>query len=220
MTSALDSYLGWEKPEHRRECKRPEWDVTFRTEEKAYRHVGYGEAPLKHQCTDEYCEHGNSFDQTVIRIVCKSCGAARVISGEKTEDTGETITSTTYLGYGLAPRKVAGLLLWPGTPWLDIGRIREAEPHDFVVTRLKVKEVTETTVVGQITQGRGDRGGVVWSTLAVPNPNGSYGYVQRVRFEHANDGRGRGGPPLRSVTAAARWIGARLAEQPEERGAA
>ncbi|MFJ8140620.1 hypothetical protein [Streptomyces sp. NPDC096013] len=221
MTSALDSYLGWEKPGHRRGCAKPAWDVSFRTEEKAYRHVGYGEAPLRHECPDEDCAHGNSFDKSVVRIVCYSCGAARVITGETTHDTGESITSTTHLGYGLPPRKAAGLLLWPGTPWLDVGRLREAEPHDFVVTRSKVREVTEATVVGQIGQSRGDRGGVVWSALAVPGDGGQFGYGgQRIRFEHANDGRGRGGKPLRTVNAAARWIGERLAEQPEARAAA
>ncbi|MFJ9895276.1 hypothetical protein ACIQPR_18365 [Streptomyces sp. NPDC091280] len=221
MTSALDSYLGWEKPEHLRDCKRPAWDVSFRTEEKAYRHVGYGEERPKHECADkEYCGHGNSFDKSVVRIVCRSCGVARVITGEQTEDTGESVTSTKWLGYGLAPRQAAGLLLWPGTPWLDLGRFREAEPHDFVVTRLKVKEITEATVVGQISQSRGDRGGVVWTALAVPGPDGQFGYVQRIRFEHANDGRGRGGRPLRTVNAAARWIGERLAEQPVKRGVA
>jgi len=215
VTSALDSYLGWEKPGHRRGCAKPAWDVSLRTEEKKYRHVDYVEAPLKHECPDEYCRHGNSFDRAVVRIVCYSCGAARVITGEKTEDTGESITSATHLGYGLPPRKVAGLLLWPGIPWLDVGRLREAEPHDFVVTRLKTKEVTKDTLVGQISQSRGDRGGVVWTALAVPSPTGQFGYVSAVSFEHANDGRGRGGSPLRSVAAAARWIGTRLAEQPE-----
>lgn len=220
MTSALDSYLGWEKPGHRRGCAKPAWDVSFRTEEKKYRHVDYGEAPLKHSCPDEYCAHGNSFDRSSVRIVCYSCGAARVITGEKTADTGESITSATHLGYGLPPRKVAGLLLWPGTPWLDIGRLREAEPHDFVVTPLKTKEVTKDTLVGQISQSRGDRGGVVWTTLAVPSPTGQFGYVSAVSFDHANDGRGRGGKPLRTVNAAARWIGERLAEQPEAGAAA
>jgi hypothetical protein len=222
VTSALDTYLGWEKPQHRRDCKKSAWDVSVRVLEREYRrgHGFHGEPVVTHACADkEYCEHGATYDATVVRIVCVSCGVAQVISGEKTVDTGETLTSTKWLGYGLPPRRASGLLLWPGTPWLTPGRAESAEPHDFVVTRLRVTEVTEATVVGQISQSRGDRGGVVWTALAVPSDTGQFGYVQRLRFEHANDSRGRGGRPLRTVNAAARWIGEHLAEQPK-RGAA
>ena len=218
MTSALDTYLGWEKPGHMRDCKKPAWDVSVRVLEGEYRsgHGFHGEPVVRHACADkEYCDHGAKYDATVVRVVCHSCGAAQVISGEKTPDTGQSLTSTKWLGYGLAPRQAAGLLLWPGTPWLTPGRAESAEPHDFVVTRLKAREVTEDTVVGQISQSRGDRGGVVWTALAGPGEGGQFGYGSRIRFEHANDGRGRGGRPIRSVAAAARWIGERLAGQPE-----
>ncbi|MEY2249374.1 hypothetical protein AB8A21_41785, partial [Streptomyces sp. BF23-18] len=190
------------------------WDIGFRTEDREVRIRGFGEERPQHKCPDEGCEHGNAFDKVVVRIVCQSCGAAHLITGESTRDTPALRASTEILGYGMAPRQMASLLLWPGHPYLDLGSYRSDHPHDFVLTRTKAKAVTEDTVVGQITQSRGDRGGIVWTALAVPDPQGPYGYGQRIRWAHANDGRGRGGSPLRSVGSAARWIAARLAEQP------
>jgi hypothetical protein len=219
VISPLDTYLGWDQPQHHTGCKRPQWDVGVRRDERAYRHHYNGEPPLKHNCPEEECRHGNSFTEVMVRIVCTSCGAAQVVTGEDTPDTGMTTTSTKTLGYGLAPRQAAGLLLWPGQPWLDFGRALDDEPHDFVVTRTRVKQVTKDTVVGQLTQSRGGRGGVVWTALAVPDPQGQFGYGQRIRFVHANDGRGRGGSALRTVAAAAKWIGARLAEKQPSGGA-
>ncbi|MFI1030773.1 hypothetical protein [Streptomyces sp. NPDC020951] len=213
MISPLDTYLGWDRPEHLEGCKRPSWDVGIRTEEREPRYVDrYGEPQPKHDCPDEYCDHGSSFDMVLVRLVCKSCGAAHVVSGEKGRETGVSQTSTKVLGYGLAPRQAAGLLLWPGHPWLRLGMLEADEPHDFVLTRTGVKQVTKDVVVGQITQSRGLRGAVVWTALAVPDPQGQFGYGQLLRWAHANDGRGRGGSGLRTVPAAARWIAARLAE--------
>lgn len=218
MKSALDTYLGWEQPTHRKGCTRPVWDIGIRTEEDVVRPGSHMGAVAKHDCSDEFCSHRSTFTQTVVRLVCKSCGAAQEITGEKTEDTGISWTSTSMLGYGLKPRQAAGLLLWPAQPWLDLGRANSPEPHDFVVTRLKVKTVTEDTVVGQITQGAGRQGGLLWTALAIPHPDGQYGFGQRLRFIHANDGRGRGGSPLRTIPAAARWIGAHLAEHEAKDG--
>lgn len=212
MKSPLDTYLGWEQPTHHQGCTRPVWDIGIRTEEDAVRSGGRMGQIVKHACCDEFCSHHGTFTQTVVRLVCKSCGAAQVIYGEKTEDTGAVITSTKWLGYGLPPRKAAGMLLWAAEPFLRTGRANGPEPHDYVVTRAKAKAVTEDTVVGQITQSRGSQGGLVWTALAVPDPEGPYGFGQMLRWAHANDGRGRGGSPLRTVTAAARWIGDRMAD--------
>lgn len=212
MTSPLDTYLGWQQPEHRDGCKRPVWDIGIRQVD-SYRRTGYGEPQPKHSCPDEYCRHDNGFTKTMVRIVCRSCGAAQLVTGEHTDQTGTTTTSTSYLGYGLPPRQAAGLLLWPGEPWLSVGRLVDDEPHDFVVTRTGVKQVTKDVVVGQITQSRGSRGAVMWTACAVPDPEGQFGYGQHLRWAHANDGRGKDSKPLRTVAAAARWVGARLAEQ-------
>ncbi|MFF0138026.1 hypothetical protein ACFYRN_16515 [Streptomyces sp. NPDC005227] len=220
MISPLDTYLGWDELEHFAGCKRPEWKIGTRTEED-FRHVPYGfrdeTLPAKHACPNEECDHSSKFEKTTTRIVCFSCGVVHLISGE---DTRTRMTNTRDIGYGLTPRTVAGLLLWPGQPWLDFGRLSSDEPHDFVVTRAKVKEVTAEDVIGQVVLGTGARRGFVWTALATADPKGQYGYGGPVRFLHANDGRGRGGKPLRTVTAAARWVGARLAEAQTESGAA
>ncbi|MEU9349062.1 hypothetical protein AB0D74_48480 [Streptomyces sp. NPDC048278] len=222
MKSALDTYLGWEQPQHRDGCKRPSWDVAFRTDEREYRreYRGYGEPLAKHECPDEQCAHGAFFDRVKVRIVCRSCGAATVITGEDTEETRTSSTSTLRIAYGLAPQRKAELLLWPADPWMGRDLRDEDFPHDFVVTRLGVREVTEASVVGQITQSTGKLRGRVWATLAVPDPKGQFGFGQRIQWAHSNDGRGQGGPPLRTVLAAARWIGARVAEHELQAGAA
>lgn len=215
MSSVLGTYLGWEQPQHLTGCRRPEWEVSLRREEDRYRSdLGgrYGEPVRTHKCPDAECGHGNSFDRRVVRIVCHSCGQAQVITGEATDDTGVSQTSTARLGYGLAPRKVSGLLLWPGKPWMSYGRANSDEPYDFVVTRAGVTQVTKDAVVGDITQGSGRRGGVVWAALAVPDAKGQFGYGGPVRYAQCNDGRSRGGSPLRTVRSAARWIADRLTE--------
>ncbi|NUP19846.1 MAG: hypothetical protein HOZ81_27960 [Streptomyces sp.] len=222
MKSALDSYVGWETLQHREGCNRPQVRTEWRRDEHEYRRGrGFGEPPLNHKCADhEYCEHGNDFAKITVRILCVTCTAAQLITGEETEATRISPTSTTVLGYGLPPRQAAGLLLWPGQPWLDIGSYRGDEPHDFVVTRTGVRQVTTETVVGQITQGRGKLNGLIWATLAVADPEGQYGFGQPVRYAHRNDGRGQGGSPLRTVKAAARWVAARLAEHGAQGGGA
>ncbi|WP_329338536.1 hypothetical protein OG866_26950 [Streptomyces sp. NBC_00663] len=223
MRSTLDTYLGWETLRHFDGCKRPLVKIAWRRDENEYRRDpdrGFGGSSVNHSCTTEYCAHGNSFTKLTVRIVCITCTAAQVITGEATEDTGISTTTTKHLGYGLAPRQAAGLLLWPGMPWIDVGRMGSEEPHDFVVTRTGVKTVTQDVVVGQITQGRGKLGGLVWTALAVPDPEGRYGFGRPVHYMHRNDGRGDGGSPLRTVKSAARWVAARLAEHGAQGGGA
>lgn len=201
MTTVLDTYLGWELLAHRPTCKRPEWVVDVRDDDYQFRDRDVGEPP--HSCPHEDCNHANRFVETTVRIVCSSCGSVHLIRGEQTRRTD---TSTTYLGYGQEPRKAAGLYLWPGEPWLNFGRAVSAEPHDFVVTRRKVARVTEADVFGMITQGRGKRGAVRWAALAVPDPDGQYGYGSPVRFSRLSEEH-------RTVAAAAKWITAQLGEK-------
>ncbi|MEU5111676.1 hypothetical protein AB0G64_09270 [Streptomyces longwoodensis] len=209
----MDTYLGWEEPGHMDGCRRPAWDVSLRREDQVYRQTWPGgEPPLQHACPEEDCAHSNRFDRVSVRLVCRSCGAARIVTGEETEETGQTLTSTKHLGYGLAPRQAAGLRLWPAEPWLSAGRAVSSEPHDFVVTRLTVKKPTADTVLGQIMQGRGKQGGLIWTALAVLSPDGPFGYGD-YRWAYCNDGHDvRGGRVLRTVAGAASWISARLAE--------
>lgn len=201
MTTAIETYLGWEQPTHYAGCKRPSWSVDFRTDHDEFRARHGGE---KHDCPNEDCDHGDRYARTTFRIVCPSCHAAVVIRGEDAHTSRGHAAHTTH-GFGMPAQRVAGLLLWPGEPWLDVGRLRSDEPHDFVVTRPGVKCVIEADVVGQIRQGRGKRGGVIWVATALPAPDGKFGYG-RLRFAHASDDS-----PLRSVPAAARWVAAQVA---------
>lgn len=208
MTTVQDSYLGWELLTHFTACKRPVWEVDVRRGD-ALRYQGglaHEERP-DHSCTDELCTHGNRFDELTVRVVCRSCGKAEVITGEQTEDTGHSSTSATMLGYGLPPRKTAGVWLWPGQPWLNVGRANSPEPHDFLVTAERVERVTQEDVVGQITQTRGQRGGVIWTAAAIPSEDGPYGVggTDRIRWARVLDG-------LKTPAGAAKWIAAQHAE--------
>lgn len=198
MTSVLETYLGWEEPQHMAGCKRPAWSVDIRTDDGEVRDRLGGE---KHACANDACQHGDRYPLTTVRIVCRSCQAALVVHGENAS-TSEGAHAA--YGYGQPPRTVAGLLLWPGEPWLDIGRFRSDEPYDYVVTRQGVTRVTEADVVGVVTQGRGKRGAVIWEAGALPTP----GKYVRLNWGCTNKGK-----PARSVAAAAKWIAARLAEQ-------
>ncbi|MCZ4609711.1 hypothetical protein O3S80_39285 [Streptomyces sp. Lzd4kr] len=203
VTTVSSTYLGWEQPEHLVGCKRPQWSVDFRTDPEEFRGRHDGAA---HDCPNEDCRHGDRYPRTTVRIVCTSCQAAVVIQGEDCHTSRGMTANTTY-GYGLPPRRVAGLLLWPGEPFLDFGRLRSDEPYDFLVTRPGVKAVTRADVVGVIMQTHGARGAVTWSAGADPR-NSKY---LRGRIDWARHSGDDG--TLRTVTAAARWVGARLAEQ-------
>ncbi|MEV7953687.1 hypothetical protein ACIO6T_41255 [Streptomyces sp. NPDC087532] len=209
MTTVQSTYLGWEQPLHRTGCKRPVWDIDVRREDGAYRYHGHSEPRLAHSCPEECCDHANSFTRVTVRIVCRSCGVAELVTGEHTTDTGHSITSTTQLGYGLAPRKVAGLFLWAGEPYLTVGRAGSDEPHDFLVTATRVDRVTQGAVVGQITQWHGKRGGVIWTASALPDPHGPYGHgLGRIRWNRVQEG-------FKTVAAAAKWIAASAASTGE-----
>lgn len=209
MRAVQETYLGWEELTHRLGCARPAFEVSVRRNDDALRYHGglAHEERVEHGCKDEHCGHRNRFTETVVRIVCRSCGVAEVITGEHTEDTGRSTTSTKRLGYGLPPRRIAGVLLWPGDPWLNVFREETGEPHDFLVTRPGVKQVTKDVVVGQITQGRGKRGAVIWAANAVQTPDGPYGTgLGRINWAQAQDG-------LKTVAAAAKWVSAELAAE-------
>jgi hypothetical protein len=200
VTTVQDTYLGWEQPEHLAGCKRPAWTVDFRTDPEEFRDRYGGDA---HACLNDECQHGDRYPRTTVRIVCTSCQAAVVIRGEDCSTSRGMTANTTY-GYGLPPRRLAGLLLWPGEPFLDFGRLSTDEPYDFLVTRPGVQRVTRETVVGVIMQTRGARGGVTWS--AATEPRDSKYLRGRIDWaRHSGDDR-----TLRSVTAAARWVAAQL----------
>lgn len=209
MSTVQDTYLGWEALTHREDCKSPAWEIDLRARQDSWRYKASlaREERAEHKCADQFCSHGNRFDELTVRIVCRSCGRAEVITGERNEDTGRSTTGTKWLGYGLPPRRTAGLWLWPGEPWLSVGRQATDEPFDFLVTGERVERVTKETVVGQITQTRGKRGGVIWTAAAMPSDEGPYG----VGLGHIRWGRVQEG--LKTPAAAAKWIAAQLIEQ-------
>lgn len=213
MTTVQSTYLGWEQPEHLAACKRPQWSVDFRTDPEEFRYRYDGGNSHPHSCPNEDCEHGDRYPRTTVRIVCTSCQAALVIRGEDC-GTSRGMTANTTHGYGLPPRKVAGLLLWPGEPFLDLGRFRSDEPYDFLVTRPGVQQVTRADVVGVIMQTRGKRNAVTWS--AATDPRDSKYLRGRIDWSRRSGDEGT----LRTVMAAARWIAARLAEHEIAGGAA
>ncbi|WP_171111281.1 MULTISPECIES: hypothetical protein [unclassified Streptomyces] len=199
MTTVQATYLGWEQPEHLAACKRPQWLVDFRTDEGEFRERYSGDA---HKCPNDQCGHADRYSRTTVRIVCPSCQAAFVFRGEGDFSSG--MTANTTHGYGLPPRKVAGLLLWPGEPFLNFGRLSSDEPYDFLVTRPGVTRVTRADVVGAIMQSRGKLGGVTWTAATDPRDS----KYLRGRIDWARNSGGD--KPLRSVTAAAKWIAAQL----------
>lgn len=205
MTGVQGTYLGWQELGHSPECRRPVWTAEISTA-TAYRNSYTGAE--RHRCADVECDHGPSYERTSLRLVCRSCGVVHQVRGEM---DGTSVSSSAQAGIGLPPRRVAGLSLWPGAPWLAFGRSDSAEPFDFLVTRPGAERVTEKTVVGEITQSLGHRGGVQWSAAAVASEAGPYGLRTTVRWAYAEEG-------LRTIAAAAKWIGARLAEADAEAG--
>lgn len=192
MTVVQDTYLGWDLLRHFDSCTRPQWTVDVRREDNVFRARHGGE---KHDCPNEGCYHGDRYERTTVRIVCTSCQMAHVIKSEEGLHSSSTKNATH--GYGQQPRKVAGLLLWPGEPFLSFGRLSSDEPWDYLVTRPGVTRVTEDDVVGLVQQTRGTRGAVKWSAVAVRSEAGPYG-LSPLRFARAEE-------RMASVSAAAKW---------------
>lgn len=210
MSAVQSTYLDWQSLVHAEACRRPRWEVDFREDDDGFRYQPRtADGPARHSCPDEDCDHDSRYTKLTVRVVCRSCGRAHLLTGEY---HGQTHTTTARLGYGLPPRKVAGLWLWPGEPHLYVFREESAEPHDFLVTRPGAARVTKDTVVGQVTQWRGKRGGVMWTAAAVPSVDGPYGGgLGTIRWTQAQEN-------FKTVAAAAKWIAAQLAEDSAPQG--
>lgn len=206
MTTAKDTYLGWDLLRHFKECKKPAWTVDVKVVEDVFRSRPGGD---KHGCPAEDCWHSDRYTRTTVRIVCFSCTRAYTLDSDEGLSNGQAKTVTH--GYGQPPRRMAGLLLWPGEPFLSFGRLSTDEPWDYVVTRPGITRVTEADVVGLISQGRGARGAVRWPAVAGRHVDGPYG-IRPLRFAHNETN-------LRTVAAAAKWVAARLTEAETAGGA-
>lgn len=192
MTSAQDAYLGWTELQHADDCSKPSWAVDSRTEYNLFRPRHDG---AEHRCPNEECdEHRPQYSETTVRIVCRSCGVARLL---KSEDESLTPSSAGELGYGQQPRKVAGLYLWPSAPILFS---LDDSPYEFLVSRKRVERLREEDVAGWIGRRRGPRGGNLYSAAAGPGDRGPYG-SGRLRWTTVLT-------DLRSIAAAAKWIAA------------
>ncbi|MCX4676749.1 hypothetical protein OG413_15800 [Streptomyces sp. NBC_01433] len=195
MSFLTDSYLAWDELDHKPGCAKPSWTVDMRTESGAYRSVTGG---TSHTCPTQECGHADRYDRTSLRIVCSSCGLARIMSGDADGMRG---TSTQAIGYGQPPKKAGGVWLYPGAPLLfGWGHGEDKEPEGYLVTRARVDRVTVDNVIGSILKDRGPRRGVKWAATAVPAPDGEYGYGLIRWARMVQD--------LRSFTAAAKWIAA------------
>lgn len=195
MSSVETTYLGWTEPAHYEGCARPRWEVDYRTEYDVFR--GRHGGP-EHQCPNESCgHHGDRYDRTTIRLVCRSCARTYTLSAH-----ASGLYSAGNLGIGQPPLKKAGLWLWPGEPLL---RLKGNEPPaSFLATRDRVERVQREDVVGAMSWGLTHRGRDIWSAVAVPNTEGPYGYGE-IRWA-------KGAQELRSLAAAAKWIAGQYAE--------
>ncbi|MFF0626738.1 hypothetical protein [Streptomyces sp. NPDC004296] len=204
-TGAEGAYLGWQLLQHAASCTRPAWVIDTKTT-RGYRDRLPGES--QHGCPDVDCGHTDWFEHTSVRILCRSCGTVRTFEGELHTLGGRLVENT---GYGAAPTRAAGLWLYPGPP-LVIG-VGE-EPYDHLVTREKVDRLAPHHVVGKIVRGRGPRGGTAYSA-ALQNPD-TTGAARAYADRHGDIDLPwlavSGELTFKTVTAAAKWIAARLEE--------
>ncbi len=197
MSRAEQAYFGWRPARHAPDCQRPVWEVDDRIEYDAWRSRGDG---VDHRCPDDDCNHGNEYTGLTVRVVCHSCGVARVYSGELGAIGG---TTTANLGYGQPPRKTAGLWLYPGPPFAD----GEAEPDDYLCTLSRVERVEPENVVGYIGQGRGRKGALIWGAAALPETDDTTPGRRRRSLQYSVRS---GDLSFRTVTGAAKWVRAQV----------
>jgi hypothetical protein len=196
-----ESYFGWDELAHGEGCKRPAWDVDTKVEYGTWRPRTRG-SDVDHGCRDEECGHDQRYTRTTVRIICRSCGNAFTVAG----DERLVPTSTARLGVGQQPRKLSGLLLWPGEPFFDSGwgTPGESHPYELLVTGPGVARPQREDLVGEISQSYGKRGALRYCAVRGLDPNGTYGHGD-FRWSDAIEG-------LRSIPAAAKWIAAQGAD--------
>lgn len=162
------TYFGWNQLTHTTTCTSPSWDVDVR-HDLSTRPLTVPEAT--HQCPDEHCAHSTAFDRVTVRVICRSCDTAHVITGE---GLARTATTTQALGYGQAPRQTAGLYLWPGRPvlhgWGPGPSGLDDQPHEYLVTTALVDRITPGDCIGAIGRHRTAGGKPRWWAGAIPTP--------------------------------------------------
>lgn len=197
-SDALSAHLDWRPFAHRRDCAKPVWEVDQQTVFEEWRPRRGGP---EHACSNGECGHRDHYDRITVRVLCRSCGAVHLISGE--EYTTQT-TTTARTGYGQQPKRVAGLWLYPGPPLLELRDY--TSPGAYLCSREKADRLTEEDIVGVVTEARGKRGATVWHAAIGPD----FHPPARGLSGYATWAKNSGEKPFTSVTAAAKWVAAEL----------
>lgn len=146
------TYFGWTQLSHTESCATPTWDIDVRHDTGIRPHA---DRAVTHGCPDQHCTHDSDFGRVTVRVICRGCDTAHVITGES---LARTVTTTDALGYGQAPRQIAGLYLWPGRPvlhgWGPGASGLDDQPHEYLVTTALVDRLTPGDCVGAIGRHR------------------------------------------------------------------
>ncbi|MFI1535481.1 hypothetical protein [Streptomyces anandii] len=200
MNIVQDLYLGWTDLDHQQDCPLPVWEPQLRIDQgRRGRLLAHDH---DHGCPVEECDHANLFRRFTVRLVCRSCSAVHIITGQ---DVGISRTTTQVYGFGQPALETDGLWLWPGQqtlPGVD------GEPREWVITRTPDRPCEPADVDGLICRYLSSGGHRRWQASAIADPTGPYGDDQlrwaRRSSEH------------RSVSQAAAWIAAQYQPQTVE----
>jgi hypothetical protein len=162
------AYFGWSQLTHTDPCPAPSWDIDVRHDAGIRPHA---DRAVTHGCPDQHCTHDSDFGRVTVRVICRGCDTAHVITGESLT---RTTTVTAALGYGQAPRQIAGLYLWPGRPvlhgWGPGPSGLDDQPHEYLVTTALTDRLTPGDCVGAIGRHRTAGGHPRWWAGAVQVP--------------------------------------------------
>jgi hypothetical protein len=164
-----NAYFGWNELTHTEDCPAPAWGIDVRHD------LGIrptSDTAVRHGCPDQHCGHEGGLDRVTVRVICRACDTAHLITGESLT---RTTTDTAALGYGQPPTEKAGLYLWPGRPVLHgYGPGRSGlddKPHEYLVTTsIPADRLTPEDCVGAIGRHRTAGGRLRWWAGAIPTP--------------------------------------------------
>lgn len=179
MTTIQSTYFAFDPLPHATGCRSTRWEVDTRTQ--------------------TVLREGGQVEETTVRLVCRTCTAAHLLTAPEAPRT----TSTAALGHGQPPLRSGGVWLYPGAPPLPgWGPGPGSWSTEYLVTRERVLRPDPADVIGQIGAKRGPRGGETWYALARCGEDGPFGSGP-VRY-------GARAERLSTRTAAARWVAARM----------
>ncbi len=194
MEPIAHTYFGWLRFTHDSDCRRPQWEVDYRLDDSTLR------LPKGHSCPELDCTHHDYYDRLEVRLICRSCTRAFKITGEEHSWAG---TNTGVLGYGQAPKKAAGLWLYPGEPLIQE---LDAEPYEYLVSAKHTEDLQHEDVIGTIRRARTNRGKWFFEASTHPVLHAEH-RTQPFLWNTRSTGQ------LGTTTAAAKWIAARQQQQ-------